>query len=100
MKTIGKSTWGGKRDGSGRKPKLRHEARELFYLAIDERWERILAKIDNYILRGDKDMVKFLIEQRIGKPGIYTADLDDGDRPQPILIKFSDEFESDHAIKQ
>lgn len=68
MKTAQQSRWGGERLGSGRKPKMKYEARELFYAAIDERWAKILKKIDHYITKGDKDILKMIIEQRIGRP--------------------------------
>lgn len=85
MKTSDKSTWGGKRDGSGRKPKLKAEARELFYMAIDERWDKILSQIDRYIQRGDKDILKMLIEQRVGRPAPFIEAGDNGESPTPIL---------------
>ena len=68
LKTNTISKRGGARIGAGRKPKLQFEARELFNMAVDERWPRIEKKMDEWIENGDKDMIKFLIEQRIGKP--------------------------------
>jgi hypothetical protein len=69
MKTAVKSKHGGARAGSGRKPRLQYEARELFCMAVDDRWELILAKLDEFIEKGDKEVLKMLIEQRIGRPG-------------------------------
>lgn len=68
LKTRTISKRGGARIGAGRKPKLQFEARELFNMAVDQRWPRIEKKMDEWIDNGDKDMVRFLIEQRIGKP--------------------------------
>ena len=42
LKTIPISKHGGSRKNSGRKPKLKYEARELFNLAVDQRWPLIL----------------------------------------------------------
>jgi hypothetical protein len=67
MKTKVISKRGGARPGAGRKPKLQHEARELFNAAIDERWDQILLKIDEWIAKGDKDILRLVIEQRIGR---------------------------------
>ena len=67
LKTKEKSSWGGVRPGSGRKPKLQYEARELFYSAIDEEWENIIKVLRYHVRRGNKDVMKWLIEQRIGK---------------------------------
>lgn len=66
---------GGVRENSGRKPKLKDEARQMFYAAVDARWEMIMEKIDYYIQKGDKDILKMIIEQRIGKA------------PQPIEVE-------------
>ncbi len=100
MKTSEKSTWGGERDGSGRKPKLKFEARELFYMAIDERWDRILAKIDKYIERGDKDILKMLIEQRIGRPPTLHVLPASRELPKPILIHFDHTFDDSDEKQQ
>jgi len=69
MKTGGISKRGGARLGAGRKPKLQFEARELFNVAIDDRWEQIMQKIDGLIEKGDKDILRLCVEQRIGKAG-------------------------------
>lgn len=73
LKTIAISKHGGARKNSGRKPKLKYEARELFNLAVDQRWPLILEKIDELILKGDKDMIKMLIEQRIGRSPVAVS---------------------------
>lgn len=67
MKTGEKSNHGGARPGAGRKPKLQYEARELFYAAVDARWETILAKLDALIARGDFNTIRWVLEQRVGK---------------------------------
>ena len=67
MKTQGISKRGGARLGAGRKPKLQYEARELFNAAIDERWPLIVQKLDEWIAKGDKDILRLVIEQRIGR---------------------------------
>lgn len=67
LKTTAISRRGGARVGAGRKPKLQHEARELFNAAIDARWPLIMQKLDGLIEEGDKDVLKFIVEQRIGK---------------------------------
>ncbi|MEI7765669.1 MAG: hypothetical protein WCI93_03750 [bacterium] len=67
LKKDKKSSWGGIREGSGRKPRLQYEARELFYNAIDDEWENIIKILKYQIHRGDKEILKWTIEQRIGK---------------------------------
>ena len=67
LKKDKKSSWGGIREGSGRKPKLQYEARELFYNAIDDEWENIIKVLQYQIRKGDKEILKWTIEQRIGK---------------------------------
>lgn len=67
LKTDKKSKHGGLRENAGRKPKLNFQAREIFYAKIDERWDKLIAVLDKFIEKEDKDMVKFMIEQRIGK---------------------------------
>ncbi len=61
------STWGGSREGSGRKPRLQYEARELFNAVIDHEWDRLLETLLDQARNGDKDVLRWLIEQRIGK---------------------------------
>lgn len=68
LKTRDISKHGGPRKNSGRKPKLNYEAREYFNLAVDKMWPNILEKISEYVEKGDKDVIKMLIEQRIGRP--------------------------------
>jgi hypothetical protein len=67
LKKQEKSKWGGVRIGAGRKPKLQYEVRELFNLTVDEEWENISKVLRYYIRKGDKEIVKWIVEQRIGK---------------------------------
>ena len=67
LKMGEKSKHGGLRPNSGRKPKLKAEAREIFYAKVDDRWPLIVEKMDELLEKGDKEMIKFIIEQRIGK---------------------------------
>lgn len=67
MKTEQESKHGGARPGAGRKPRLQYEARELFYSAIDDRWEAIIDKLDVLITKGDQATLRWLLEQRVGK---------------------------------
>ena len=67
MKTEPISKRGGARPGAGRKPKLQYEARELFNMAIDKRWPLVMQKLDEWIDKGDKDILRLIIEQRIGR---------------------------------
>ncbi len=69
---------GGARVGAGRKPKMQYEARELFNMAVDARWPLIMQKIDELIQKGDKDILKMIVEQRIGKPTQSVAVKNDG----------------------
>lgn len=71
LKTTPISKRGGARIGAGRKPRLQFEARELFNVAIDRNWGLIMEKAWEAVRNGDKDMLKFLIEQRIGKPAQF-----------------------------
>ena len=68
LKTKGISKRGGARVGAGRKPKLQFEARELFNVSVDKNWDLLMEKVWEAVKNGDKDMVKFVIEQKIGKP--------------------------------
>jgi hypothetical protein len=67
LKTKEKSSWGGLREGSGRKPKLQYEVRELFNTVIDDEWENIIKVLKSQIRNGDKETMKWCLEQRIGK---------------------------------
>jgi hypothetical protein len=67
MKTEQKSRHGGARIGAGRKPRLQYEARELFFSAVDARWDMILSKLNKLILRGDFHALRWVLEQRIGR---------------------------------
>ena len=67
LKSEPQSNWGGSRPGAGRKPRLQYEVRDLFNFAIDEEWDNILKVVRYHVRKGDKDVTKWLIEQRIGK---------------------------------
>lgn len=67
LKTEEKSNWGGAREGAGRKPRLQYEARELFNEEIDKDWVYLATLVRYHIRKGDKDLLKWVIEQRIGK---------------------------------
>lgn len=67
LKTEEKSNWGGPREGSGRKPRLQYEARELFNAEIDKDWLYMATLLRYHIRKGDKELLKWVIEQRIGK---------------------------------
>jgi len=80
------STRGGARPGAGRKPRMNFEARELFYMRVDAFWEKIMEKIEDYVEKGDKDIIKMIIEQRIGKPAQSVDHTTQGKEfPSPIL---------------
>ncbi|MEI8339861.1 MAG: hypothetical protein WCF94_04350 [bacterium] len=75
LKTSIKSNWGGLRSGSGRKPRPQYEARELFNLVIDHEWERILKAVLTRVYKGDREMIKWVVEQRMGKvPNVAISD--------------------------
>lgn len=87
LKTEDISKHGGARPGAGRKPKLQFEARELFNNAIDDRWGRIMQKIDAHIEKGDKDILRLCVEQRIGKAG-QSVSFKNEDSPRPAAELF------------
>lgn len=67
-KKIIKGKNGGYRPGSGRKPILVSDARQLFNKAVDERWNDIMAELDRWLAKEDnKEILKYIIDQRIGK---------------------------------
>lgn len=68
LKTKPISKRGGARIGAGRKPKLQFEARELFNTSVDQNWDLLMKKVWEAVKNGDKDMIKFVLEQKIGKP--------------------------------
>ena len=84
---------GGVRPGSGRKPRANFEARELFKMAFDKHfteaeWEAIVLEY-----KGDKDMLRYMIDQRMGKAsqGVELSGKDGG----PIQIsKVLDELDN------
>lgn len=74
VEKVENSPWsknGGKRKGSGRKQKehLRKnfQAREELYKWIDENWEALMKGLKVSLDKEDKEMIKYLIDQRIGK---------------------------------
>jgi len=67
LKNKDKSSWGGLREGSGRKPRLQYEVRELFNNVIDDEWDNIVKVLQYHIRKGDKDTMKWCLEQRIGR---------------------------------
>lgn len=77
LKTRTISKRGGVRAGAGRKPRKQHEARELFNSVVDARWQVLLGKVFEMAEAGDKDMLRLLVEQRIGKPTQSLAVKDD-----------------------
>lgn len=57
----------------------------MFNLAIDGMWDKLMDALDYHVSKGDKEMVKYAINQRIGKP-LQAADLTtDGDKIQGIV---------------
>ena len=71
LKTGTISKRGGARIGAGRKPRLQFEARELFNMAVDENWDLLMEKVWEAVKNGDRDMIKFVLEQKIGKPAQF-----------------------------
>lgn len=67
MKTEPKSSWGGARPGAGRKPRLQYEAREQFNEIYDRYADKLVGSAIYHAAKGDKDMLRFLIDQRIGR---------------------------------
>lgn len=67
LKNENKSNWGGYREGSGRKPRLQYEIREFFNNSIDDEWENIMEVLRTQIRKGDREVIKWVVEQRIGK---------------------------------
>jgi hypothetical protein len=86
MEEIKKSSWGGEREGAGRKQKNDYEARELFKHAFDElvtpsEWKKF---VEISWKSGDWNKMKFLIEQRIGRP----AKSESQDEPSEMVVRF------------
>jgi len=91
MKTEQKSKHGGARAGAGRKPKLQYEARELFYSAVDARWDTILSKLDKLIARGDFHALRWVLEQRIGRaPQSVEMDITANSEPVEMSPKIQE----------
>lgn len=83
------ATRGGFREGGGRKPRIglpEYEAREKFNRKVDEHWDEIMGHLVRLLKEGDKDMLKAVLEQRIGKaPQALTID---GNLKQQLNINF------------
>jgi len=43
------------------------EVRELFNTYVDQEWENVMKVLSYQIRRGDKEVMKWIIEQRIGR---------------------------------
>lgn len=93
MKTKLKSKHGGARPGSGRKPKLQYEARELFYNAVDDRWNTIIAKLDKLITKGDHHTLRWILEQRIGRAPQSLEITNQEEKMTPEQEKSNEELE-------
>ena len=79
-----KGQHGGPREGSGRKPRLEHEARKLFNNFFDDNWETIQAKLEKHIKKGDNHVLLKMLEQRIGKaPQAIKVG---GDKKNPLVV--------------
>lgn len=81
---------GGARPGSGRKPKLKDDARQAFYAAVDERWAQIMAGLDKWIKKGDKHVLLAIVEQRIGKAPQTMKVGGDPDNKTAIPVRWLD----------
>lgn len=91
LPVIKKSNWGGSRTGAGRKPKTEYESREIFKTAFDKviepnKWEEI---IQNAWESKNWNMIKFLIEQRIGK----AIDIKEAPKNRQVRIILGDSTE-------
>lgn len=86
MKKQSKSSWGGARKGAGRKPRAVFEARETFYAKVDEKWGQLVENVLKMALNGDKDVLKWILDQRIGRATKPFHLGTDQDLPIPILV--------------
>lgn len=89
MPIIKNANWGGSRPGAGRKPRSEYESRELFKTAFDnvidpESWENIIREVWE---SKNWNMIKFLIEQRIGK----AVDIKEANQPKHVRIIIGEE---------
>ena len=83
------SRHGGARRGAGRKPKYALESRQLFNYEFDKNFPEILEKAVELALKGDKDMIKMLMEQRLGRPATSMTIQDSGkDKPKNVYNLF------------
>lgn len=88
MTVIKKSNWGGSRAGAGRKPRTEYESREIFKSAFDnvfdpEKMELLMQEAWD---SRNWNMIKFFIEQRIGK----AVDVKVAQQPKRIRIILGD----------
>jgi hypothetical protein len=68
VELVQKSSHGGARIGAGRKSKHSLESRDLFKYVLDRRFPEILEKSIELALKGDKEMIKMLTDQYMGRP--------------------------------
>jgi hypothetical protein len=94
LKTSKVSTWGGPREGSGRKPKLQYEVRELFNKRVDDEWENLMTSLFDQISKGDKELMKWMIEQRIGKAP-QSMDLN----AKGVVLNVNEEISDENRIR-
>lgn len=68
LKTTAISKRGGARPGAGRKPKHNFEAREVFNSWADMNWPKMEKQLNRAVSSGNIDVIKWVVDQRIGKP--------------------------------
>jgi hypothetical protein len=78
---------GGARKGAGRKPKLlqNYKVRELFNSVVDNCWDDIVVAMRHHIKKKDKDFIKFIVDQRIGKAA-QALDVTSGGEKIPLIM--------------
>ena len=85
------SRHGGARRGAGRKSKYALESRQLFNYEFDKHFPEILEKSIELAKKGDKEMIKMLLEQRLGRPAATMNIQDSGNnKPKQIYNFFFD----------
>ncbi len=84
LKSREKSSWGGTREGSGRKPSEHNSQtqREIFENLVDASWAQIVTKMIELALRGNEKMLTHLVDHRIGKAPQPLV----GDKDNPIGV--------------
>ena len=69
-------SWGGRREGSGRRKKKKlakqFQARQELYKWIDENWDALMNGLKIALSKQDKEMMKYLLDQRIGKAPVQV----------------------------